>query len=607
MNDATNTPSAIRQNAGMDDPALSSRLLAILAADAVGFSRLMSVDERATVVALDAARKVFRDHIAAHGGRIVDTAGDSVLATFITARGAVASALAVQQQLSASVADLPGDYRMRFRIGVHMGDIVEKPDGTAYGDGVNIAARLQTLAEPGGMAVSESIRTAVRGRVDAVFEDLGDQLFKNIAVPVRAYRVRPEGNSAVKPNRAVPEIDLSLPDKPSIAVLPFTNMSGDREQEYFADGIVEDIITALSRIGWLFVIARNSSFTYKDKPVDVRQVGRELGIRFVLEGSVRKAGNRVRVTGQLVEAATGNHIWADRVDGELAEIFDLQDRITESVVFAIEPRMLKLEIERTRTKRPEDLNAYDLYLRAHPEFQSYTHEGFLRAKALLEQALVIDPLFADAWTELADCLGRLLIGGWLEPLEEGKKRVCDTALRAVSIDPENGSALAMAAWALAVVGNRAERGAELAKEALRIHPNSAYVRMQSAYAFLYSGQIEVALENLSAALRFSPFDTRAYTILVGIANCHLYLRRFPEAILWAERAIESGPDFVVAHRSLTVALAHNGQIEAARRACGRLLALQPNSSLSLIRQRPFGLPWMMDLWLEGLLLAGLPE
>ncbi len=496
---------------------------------------------------------------------------------------------------------------MRFRIGVHLGDVVEKPDGTAYGDGVNIAARLQVLSAPGGIAVSESIHTAVRGKVAVSFEDQGEHLVKNIADPLRVFSAKPGRHATTPSTVATPASALPMPDRPSIAVLPFTNMSGDPEQEYFADGVVEDIITALSRIRWLFVIARNSSFTFKGKAVDVRHVGRELGVRYVLEGSVRKAGNRVRMTGQLVEAETRRHLWANWFDGELAELFDLQDRITESVVFAIEPRMLTTEIERTRSKRPEDLNAYDLYLRAHPEFQSYSREGFLRALGFLEQAVTVDPRFADAWTELADCLGRLLIGGWLEPLQEGKKRVCDSALRAVALDPENGPALAMAAWAMAVVGNRADRGVELAKEALRVHPNSAYVRMQSAFAFLYSGQIDLALENLEAALRFSPFDTRAYTILAGIANCHIYAKRFPEAIHWAQRAIESGPEFAVAHRSLTVALAHDGQVEAAQRACKDLLAHQKNATLSLTRQRPFGLPWMMELWLEGLRIAGLPE
>ncbi len=315
---------------------LRRHLVAILAADAVGYSRLMGSDEIGTVKALDAARTVFRNQIERNQGRIVDMAGDSVLAMFDSAIGAVNAALAVQDSLATSMMVVPEEGRMRFRIGVHLGDVVEKPDGTAYGDGVNIAARLQMLSAPGGIAVSESIHTAVRGKVAVSFEDQGEHLVKNIADPLRVFSAKPGRHATTPSTLATPASGLPMPDRPSIAVLPFTNMSGDPEQEYFADGVVEDIITALSRIRWLFVIARNSSFTFKGKAVDVRHVGRELGVRYVLEGSVRKAGNRVRMTGQLVEAETGRHLWANRFDGELAELFDLQDRITESVVFAIE-------------------------------------------------------------------------------------------------------------------------------------------------------------------------------------------------------------------------------------------------------------------------------
>jgi adenylate cyclase len=354
------------QNACIDGPDLRCRLLAILAADAAGYSRLMSLDDRATVAALDNARTVFREHVAAHGGLVVDTVGDSVLAIFDTATGAVKAALAAQHDLADVAGDVPEERRMRFRVGVHMGDVIEKADGTVHGDGMNIAARLQVLAEPGGITVSESIRTAVKGRVGASFEDQGEQQVKNITDPVRAYRVGPEDSAATKPMSATGEIDLSLPDKPSIAVLPFTNMSGDPEQDYFADGMVEDIITALARMGWFFVIARNSSFVYKGKAVDIKQVGRELGVRYVVEGSVRRSGGRVRITGQLIEAESGRHVWADRFEGSLDDVFELQDRITEGIVTAIEPNMMHAEVERARAKPPSGLKAYDLILRAMP-------------------------------------------------------------------------------------------------------------------------------------------------------------------------------------------------------------------------------------------------
>src|SRR5216683_1178509 len=311
----------------MEDTLTSSgvrqRLVAILAADVAGYSRLMAVDERATVVALDAARRVFKAQIESHQGRVIDMAGDSVLAVFETATGAVAAALAIQETLAATEGAVPKDRRMRFRIGVHLGDVIEKADGTVYGDGVNIAARLEGLAEPGGITVSEGVQVALRNRVAATFEDQGEQQVKNISHPVRAFRVRGPNAAVSKPSGTAV--------KPELAVLPFANMSGDPEQEYFADGMVEDIITALSRFRQLFVIARNSTFTYKGRAVDVRHVAKELGVRYVLEGSVRKSGGRVRITGQLIDAATGAHLWADKFDGSLEDVFELQDKVASSV------------------------------------------------------------------------------------------------------------------------------------------------------------------------------------------------------------------------------------------------------------------------------------
>ena len=343
---------------------LKQRLAAILAADVAGYSRLMATDERATVTALDAARAVFRMQIESNQGRVIDMAGDSVLAVFETAAGAVSAALAVQQELNSAVSGVPEDRRMRFRIGIHLGDIIEKSDGTIYGDGVNIAARLEGLAEPGGITVSESIRTAVKGKVSAGFEDQGEQKVKNIPEPVRAYRVVREDGAAPKAKSAAGEIDLSLPDKPSIAVLPFANLSGDPEQEYFTDGITEDVITELSRFHSLFVIARNSTFTYKGKAVDVRTVAKELGVRYVLEGSIRRAANRIRVTAQLIDALTGNHIWAEKYDRVLEDIFAVQEELTRSIVTAIAPQIQVAEQSKVRRRRPTNLSAYEIAVRA---------------------------------------------------------------------------------------------------------------------------------------------------------------------------------------------------------------------------------------------------
>ena len=349
------------------EPEVTQRLVAILAADAVGYSRLMSADERSTVTALDAARAVFRQEIESRRGRVVDMAGDSVLAVFETASGAVSAALAVQQQLEHLCAQASEDRCMRFRLGVHLGEVIEKVDGTVYGDGVNIAARLQALAAPGGIMVSESVRGAVRGKVNARFEDQGAQQVKNIADPVRVYRITAEGAGASVATVAASEMRLSLPDKPSLAVLPFDNMSGDPEQAYFADGIAEDLITALSRVAWLFVIARNSSFAFKGEKLDVRTIATRLGVRYLVEGSVRKAGQRVRVTAQLIEAASGQHLWADRYDGPLDQVFELQDQITASLVGAIEPKLRATELARASEapREPRRVRSFAACLAAH--------------------------------------------------------------------------------------------------------------------------------------------------------------------------------------------------------------------------------------------------
>src|SRR3954465_8156028 len=338
---------------------MRQRLAALLAADVAGYSRLMATDERATVVALDEGRAIFRRLIEANQGRVIDMAGDSVLSIFETAGGAVSAALSIQKELASASHALPEERKMRFRIGVHLGDVIEKDDGTIYGDGVNIAARLEGLAEPGGITVSDAVQVAQRNRQPVVFEDLGQHDVKNIAHPVRAFRVRSIGDAT---EAAPTSPRFSLPDKPSIAVLPFDNMSGDPEQEFFADGVVEAIITALSHFKGLFVIARNSTFVCKGRAVDVKQVGKDLGVRYVLEGSVRRGGKRLRVSGQLADAATGRHVWSDKIEGSVEEVFDFQDQITECVVGAIQPSLLEAEAERLRPRPTDSLSAYELYL-----------------------------------------------------------------------------------------------------------------------------------------------------------------------------------------------------------------------------------------------------
>ena len=412
------------------------RLAAILAADVAGYSRLMGADEEGTLERLKALRRELLDpKIAEHRGRIVKTTGDGVLVEFASVVDAVRCAVAVQQAMPERNTGVAADNRIELRIGINLGDVIVEGDDL-YGDGVNIAARIEALADPGGVFVSNTVHDQVRDRLPFVFEDLGEQQVKNIARPVRVYRVRDLTHPALRrsPSPALRERvptpgaagegcpPLALPDKPSIAVLPFANMSGDPEQEYFADGMVEEIITALSRIRWLFVIARNSTFTYKGRAVDVKQVGRELGVRYVLEGSVRKAGGRVRITGQLIDALTGTHLWADRFDGSLEDVFELQDKIAVSVAGVIEPALQAAEMRRSAARPTTDLAAYDLYLRALATFFPITRERVFEALGLLEQAIAIDRHYGPALSWAAICHMQLVIDGWAEEPETSRRK-----------------------------------------------------------------------------------------------------------------------------------------------------------------------------------------
>jgi TolB-like protein/class 3 adenylate cyclase len=400
----------------------SRRLAAILAVDVAGYSRLMGADEEGTLERLKALRREFLDpKIGEHRGRIVTTAGDGLLVEFASVVDAVRCAVEVQREMIVRNTTVPAERRIEFRMGINLGDIIIE-DGDIFGDGVNIAARLEALAEPGGVCLSAAAHEQVRDRLDLAFDDLGEQQVKNISRPVRVYRVTLTHPAATAPGSPLSRIAgagaerqwreagegkpaLALPDKPSLAVLPFQNLTGDPEQEYFADGIVEEITTAIARLPWLFVIARNSAFTYKGKPVDVKQVAQELGVRYVLEGSVRKAGNRVRITGQLIDTTTGAHIWADRFDGALDDIFELQDQVASSVAGAIEPKLRQSEIERASRKPAANLTAYDLYLRALAQSSRYTEEGVAEAVVLARQALAIDPFYAPAASMVGFCRG----------------------------------------------------------------------------------------------------------------------------------------------------------------------------------------------------------
>jgi len=477
------------------------RLAAILAADVAGYSRLIGEDEEGTLNRLKSIRAdVIDPKISAHRGRIVKTTGDGLLAEFASVVDALRCATEVQNGMAERNADIAAEKHVKFRMGINVGDIVVE-DGDIFGDGVNVAARLEGLAEPGGICVSARVQEDVAGRLDLTFDDLGEQNLKNIARPVRVYRVRlatAENKPKVTPTESGPA--LALPDKPSIAVLPFANMSGDPEQEYFADGMVEEIITALSRIRWLFVIARNSTFTYKGKAVDVKQVGRELGVRYVLEGSVRKAGQRVRITGQLIDAVAGTHLWADRFDGSLEDIFELQDKVAVSVAGVIEPALHAAEICRSATRPTNDLTAYDLYLRAYAMQLSSAPE----ALRLLDQAIERDPQYGPALALAAVFHGERWIAGWSKDPEADNSASADLAWRALQVAGDDPITLSNAALALGPSSEDISTMMGLVDRALALNPSFARGWTISGLLRLFAGQSERAIEHAETALRLSP-------------------------------------------------------------------------------------------------------
>jgi len=599
----------------VSDSGLKQRLVAILAADVAGYSRLMAADEHATVAALDAARSVFKRAIESNQGRVIDMAGDSVLAVFETAVGAVSSALAVQQDLNASSNEVPEDRRMQFRVGVHLGDLIEKADGTVYGNGVNIAARLQALAEPGGITVSESIRTAVKGKVSAAFEDRGEQTVKNIPEPVRVFLVA--GVGAAPPAAAAIRAAPPVPDRPSLAVLPFSNMSGDPEQEYFADGMVEDIITALARMGAFFVIARNSSFVYKGKAVDIKQVGRELGVRYVLEGSVRKAGNRIRITGQLIEAENGHHVWAERFEGTLEDVFELQDRITESIVLAIEPSMRRAELERARVKPASNLQSYDLLLRALPGLSPGTTKAEKdEASSFIRRALEMDPHYALAKALGAfACLQRLMDGyGDAEDVKVGL-RYADEALSEKSDDPTTLSFAGLALGSLGyralgfrVLGFRYDEAERAIDRALSLSPNLLMVQFCAGMIRSFVGKGDAALGHFERAMRISPLDPGMGAFIVGTGLAHLICGRYDEALAAGKRTVQESPTFASGHRLMVIALGNLDRIEEAKLAAQRMLELAPNFTVSRSQSvSPFKDPEFRKRSAEIFLAAGVPK
>ena len=558
------------------------RLAAILAADVAGYSRLMGANEESTLAQLKAVRKEIVDpRIAAHHGRIVKTTGDGLLAEFASVVDGSRCAVEIQRAMAEQNADIAPDRRIEFRIGIHVGDIIFD-DNDIFGDGVNIAARVEGIAEAGGVCLSDDARRQIRGKIDIACEDMGLQTLKNIAEPMRAWRIRiADAIAPAKTGVALASQPLPVPDKPSIAVLPFQNMSGDPEQEYFADGMVEDIITALSRFKSLFVIARNSSFTYKGKAVDIKQVGRDLGVRYVLEGSVRKAGNRVRITGQLIEAATGRHLWADKFDGALEDVFGLQDQVTASVVGLIAPTLEQAEIERARQKPTDRLDSYDFYLRGMA--LANRRESLAVAREMFRKAFEQDPEYGAAYAMAA---WTLLMEQSLDGVPLTSEMRADAIRLAHSgsrVGGDDAFTLARSGHVLTYLGHEYDRGVAMVEQAVALNPNLAVAWFSLGWVALMCGEAERAIEGFDRMIRLSPLDPLRVGAWNGSSFALFLLRRYDEGCATATRAIQFSAN---AHTlcAFIVNAASGGREPEARQMAARLLELQPDFRVSHVAE-----------------------
>ena len=592
------------------------RLAAIVAADVVGYSRLMGRDEAGTVARLRQARaERLQPVLDRRGGRIVKLTGDGALIEFASAVEALSAAIEFQQAVADSEAERAAEQRLVFRVAVHLGDVIVEGEDL-YGDGVNVAARLEAEAPLGGIVISGDMYNATAGRLRATFDDVGRLALKNIERPVQAYAVRwtagdwPTLTEPVTSASAATRLDmpLPLPDKPSIAVLPFQNMSGDPEQEYFADGMVEDIITALSRFKSLFVIARNSSFTYKGRAVDIKQVGRELGVRYVLEGSVRKAGDRVRITGQLIDSETGAHLWADRFDGSLEGVFELQDQVTTSVVGAIAPRLDRAELERAKRKPVGNLDAYDCFLRGMAKVHEQTKDSWEEALSLFYRAIELDPDFSSPYGMAARCYGARKTLGCVIDRDWEATETRRLALRVSAIGHDDALAHCWAGYTLVFVCHDYDTGATLVDQALSLNPNLAVCWQNRGYVSMYIGQHETALEQVSRALRLSPLDPETFRSESIMAMAHMFQGRNEQALIWATKALARQSNWMPAMRCSAAANALAGNIDEAQKVMVRMLQLHPAFNVSYCRYlSPYRRPQDIEKFIEGLRLAGLPE
>lgn len=585
----------------MAEERVQRRLAAVLAADVVGYSRLMGEDETGTLTALKELRaQLFDPAVAEHRGRIVKLMGDGALVEFASVVDAVECAVSIQRGVYERNEDIPDSKSIVLRMGVNLGDVII--DGRdIYGDGVNIAARLEGLADPGGICVSGTAYDQVKGKLDAGFEDLGQQQVKNIAGPVRVYRVTSASLSSAQKS------SLPTPNKPSIAVLPFENMSDAHDQEYFSDGIAEDLTTALSRFDWLFVAARNSAFTYKGEAADARRVGRELGVRYILEGSVRRVGDRVRVTAQLIDAEADHHVWAQRYDRDLDDVFELQDDIVANIASIVGPEITLAEIERSRGKRPEALDAWDHYLRAVAAYHRMTKEDITTAIADLQKAISVEPEFGNAYALLALCNAHIGMRGWVRPARQAfleARRLADESVRLAPSSPETNQALA---FVLAVTGE-AEEAVRVAQRAIDLNPNFAEAYAVLGHALIFRGDLEAGLAACRRAERGNPRDSRGTWLYDAMGHAHFFLGNYEQAIEVSKKGLHQDPSVFGALVTLACAYAQLGREKEAKHYVDKLVEYLPRYSLRALRRNPmFVDPALIDKLVESMSLAGLPE
>jgi len=594
----------------MDFERTERRLAAILSADAVGYSRLMADDEAATLQTLKTHRDAMIARISQHAGRVVDAVGDNLLAEFPSIVDAVACAVEVQQELETRNAELPHGRRMLFRIGLNLGDVIVEGD-RIVGDGVNVAARLEALAEHGGICISGTAFDHVEDKLELDFEALGEQSVKNIPKPVRVYRVVPRrtlGASAGDDRRT--RVDLGIPGfagQPAIAVLAFDNMSTDPEQEYFADGIAEDLITRLSSCKTFPVIARNSTFVYKGKPVDVMQVSEELGARYIVEGSVRKAGNRVRISAQLIDGTTGQHVWAERFDRELEDLFALQDEITQTIVASMNPELFVFEQERATRKAPENLDAWELTMRGLSHMHRHAKEDNAMARLSFEKAIELDSRSSRAFAGLAQSHVFAVLFGWTEAPEQSVAEAVRAAQASVRLDTNNAEAHRVSASVHMIVGERDPMISAL-EHAIRLDPSSATAFFNLGLILAMANRPDDAIAALEKGARLSPRDPAMWLHDHAMGVAHFVARRFEEAVHWARRSIRDMSDWPYAHGILAASCAHLGRAEEARRAVQETIRLQPGVSLADMPQLfPAADPTMIDLYVEGQRAAGRTE